>query len=100
MTEIVAESLAEGRLRLQGELSFRTVPQVLAQGETLFEQVPSSVAIDLQGVSRSDSAGVALLVEWTRAAHRRHKNIVFRNVPPQMRSIVEVCGLEDILSLE
>jgi phospholipid transport system transporter-binding protein len=57
------------------------------------------VTVDLRGVTRSDSAGLALLVEWLRESEIGGNTIKFVNVPAQLLSIARVCGLEDILSL-
>ncbi len=88
-----------GGLRVSGELVFETVPELLEQGRVLFEEGAPGFELDLGGVTRADSAGLALLVEWMRIAHRRHRNIVFRNVPEQMLAIARVSGLEEILPL-
>ncbi len=89
-----------GGFRLSGALSFATVPEVLASSMNLLRRSGASVYIDLQAVERSDSAGLALLVEWLRVARRLNKTITFRNIPPQMRAIAQVSGLEEILPLE
>jgi len=57
------------------------------------------VTVDLAGVTRSDSAGLALLVEWLRESELAGNTIRFVNVPAQLLSIARVCGLEEILSL-
>ena len=53
--------------------------------------------VDLGGVRRSNSAGVALLVEWLREAQQRQQVLLFTNVPAQMRAIIEVVDLETLL---
>ncbi len=61
--------------------------------------VMAAIEIDLKGVTRADSAGLALLVEWLRAAERAGKSISFVNVPVQLSSIARISGLDEILSL-
>ncbi|NIR58420.1 MAG: STAS domain-containing protein [Gammaproteobacteria bacterium] len=90
----------EGRFRLRGALSFASVPGLLAQRERLFESAPGFVEIDLSGVSRSDSAGLALLVDWMREAQRRTVDIRYLNMPQQMLAIARVSSLDGILPLE
>lgn len=85
-----------GRCELQGELSFATVPGLLAQHDDLFAEQPS-VTIDLHNVERSDSAGVALLVEWMNQAWQQQRELRFLNIPEQMLSIARVSGLDHIL---
>jgi phospholipid transport system transporter-binding protein len=99
MTEIRAEAGMRGGFRVVGELVFDTVPGLLAQGRALFDDGAPGLEIDFSGVTRADSAGLALLIGWMRIAHRRHRNIVFRNVPEQMLAIARVSGIEAILPL-
>lgn len=87
-----------GQWRISGELSFSTVPGLNERLAELFaDQQP--VHIDLGNVERADSAGVALLVEWTGEAARRQVEIRYLNVPPQMLAIVRVSSLDQILPL-
>ena len=53
----------------------------------------------LKGVTRADSAGLALLLEWLRRSERAGCSISFVNVPEQLMSIARICGLEGILPL-
>ncbi|MER2528284.1 MAG: STAS domain-containing protein [Candidatus Competibacter denitrificans] len=85
-------------LRIVGELDFDSVADLWATTGSLFEIAGEPVVqIDLSGVRRSNSAGVALLVEWLRQAQSRHSKLVFSNMPAQMRSIVRVVDLETVL---
>ncbi len=89
----------DGRIRLVGELSFATVPGLLARTPALFatpdRQAP--IEIDLEDVTRSDSAGLALLVEWHRLACRQQRPIRFHNVPDQIEAFARVSHLEGLL---
>jgi len=87
-------------LRREGELSFATVPAIVAQGAKMVAQCSRRVVIDLGGVERADSAGLALLVEWMRVARGRRKSIVFREIPEQMLALARVSELDRILPLE
>ncbi len=88
-----------GVLRLEGELSFATVPE-------LWRTTPfpppgeGALVLDLGGVRRADSAGLALMVEWLRAARRAGRELRLRAMPEQMRAIARVSGLDRILPME
>lgn len=84
---------------LSGKLTFATVPQIYTQGNTLFDNNSSSLTLDLQGVTHTDSAGLALLMEWMRTARHRQQEIHFKNIPAQMFSIARLSGLDTILPL-
>lgn len=86
----------DGCWLLSGELSMFTVPGLVKQN--IFQD-GNEIRIDLQSVQRADSAGVALLVEWRRTAHRQQCNIQFQNIPPQMLAIARLSGVDELLSL-
>ena len=85
-------------LYVQGELDFDSVADLWKATESLFQAEPIH-RIDLSGVHRSNSAGVALMVEWLRQARRRQWPLAFVNIPKQMRAIIEVAELEAVLPL-
>jgi len=87
-----------GRWLLEGELGFATVPDILAHPGADIAAAPA-IEVDLRGVTRADSAGLALLVAWLRESERAGQRIAFVNVPPQLLSIARVCGLDGILAL-
>jgi phospholipid transport system transporter-binding protein len=87
-----------GHWLLEGELGFATVPSVVRHAGAEMRGL-DAIRVDLKGVTRADSAGLALLVEWLRESERAGVPITFVNVPTQLLSIARVCGLEKILSL-
>jgi len=96
MSEPRIEETGHGIWKLTGDLNFSTVPALRAEPD--FKATDHSrISIDLAGVTRSDSAGLALLIEWLRESERLGKSITFMNMPVQMRSIARVCGLDGIL---
>lgn len=88
----------EGEYTLSGELTFQSVPQVWRTGNRLFDGA-NKVSINLAAVSRADSAGLALLVDWTRWAQHHDATIQFVDIPAQMLAIARVSGLDSILPL-
>lgn len=90
---------APGEFSLSGELSFATVPELVQAGEQLFEAA-DEVSVDLAGVGRSDSAGLALLVSWIRLARQRGKQLNFHSIPEQLLGMARVSGVAQLLSLE
>jgi len=83
-------------IRVGGELSFTTVNAVLEQSKEVFRPA-DALTIDLSAVTRSDSAGVALLVDWMRTAKNMNKKIVFHHIPAQMLAIASASGLDELL---
>lgn len=92
-------SRADGSgLRLEGELGFATA-RALWRDAADYLPAAGTVSIDLAGVTRADSAGVALLIHWTRIQRDHGGGVEFVNIPVQMRSIARVSGVDGILPL-
>ena len=99
MAEPVLTKAGEGRWLLQGELSFVSVPAILKSSARGF-MASREIEVDLQGVTRADSAGLVLLIEWLRESERVGKVVTFINVPKQLLAIARLCGLDEILSFK
>lgn len=98
MNSVDIEPLEAGGFLLTGALTFETVPALWRRSTALFDN-SDSLILDLRGITHTDSAGLALLIEWMRAARGKNRAIVFKNIPPQMMAIAKVSGLEQILPL-
>lgn len=97
MTELYSLSTDNnGVINVSGELTFTTAGQLLTAAPILFEK-QSSLEIDLANVTRSDSAGLALLVDWMRYAKNSNKKIVFHHMPTQLLAIANASGLDELL---
>lgn len=89
-----------GEYAIEGELNMQTVPAVSKQLPEFIRQVTDSEFIlDLAEVSRSDSAGVALMVEVMQLTKSANLSLRLSNLPQQMRDIAAVSGLLEILPL-
>lgn len=99
MSEFALQKLSDGCYGLKGELVFRNVATVRERSLVMFHGAEDSLEVDLQDITRADSAGLVLLIDWMRAAARLNKHIVFNNIPPQMMDIAKVSGLDAILPL-
>ena len=84
------------QLTVSGVLNLATVMTVWKQSLLLLVQY-SHVNIDLSKVTASNSAGLALLVEWLRYGKQENKTITFSGMPPQLQSIAKVVGINFIL---
>ncbi len=85
----------DGHFALEGQLDFATVVPLL---QTYPEQFAPHrrLTVDLAKVTRSNSAGVALLVEWWRFAVARDIELRWLNMPPQMAAIAAIAQLETL----
>lgn len=90
------ETLEPGRFRLAGPLHFDTVEQALQASRELFAE-HKHIELDLQKVPSTDSAGLALLVEWAGWARREKRRIVFRHLPAQALALARISEVDKLL---
>ncbi|MDP3295377.1 MAG: STAS domain-containing protein [Nevskia sp.] len=80
-------------MHVDGALDFKHVPQWLAKAREL----AAAGELDLAGVTRADSAGLALLLELTRRAQALGKPLQLRNPPAQLIELSRFFGLDTLL---
>ena len=68
---------------------------MLAEGDAAFGGIMQA-EIDLAQVRRVDSAGLALLLEWSLAARESGRALRYLNIPP---AIAALAGISDVSEL-
>jgi phospholipid transport system transporter-binding protein len=86
----------EGHFALRGDMSFDTAERILRASEKLFRR-QAKIEIDLAGVQHTDSAGLALLLEWVGRAKREGTEICFVAIPDKVRAIAVTAEVEELL---
>ncbi|MDH4134102.1 MAG: STAS domain-containing protein [Gammaproteobacteria bacterium] len=81
---------------ITGALTFETAPTLYHHSMAWFAG-EGELVIDLARVTRVDSAGLALLIEWLRRARAANRPLRFTGMPPQVETLVRVNGLQDTL---
>ena len=84
---------------MHGAMTFDSVSDLWRQGVKMFPD-EAVFQIDLDQVTHTDSAGLALLVEWLPEAARRDGRIELLNLPAQMLALAGAANLERILAGE
>lgn len=79
---------------VSGALSFETVPDLYKVSAVWFEGA-GDLTLDLAQVTNTDSAGLALLVEWLRRARDSKRSLRFTNVPAQVQALMRINNLQD-----
>jgi phospholipid transport system transporter-binding protein len=92
MSEVFGIVNQEGRLVVSGDLNFVTVPKVWEQSLLLLTSLPE-LNFDLEKITFSNSAGLALLIEWMKYAKKSQKKIYFHHIPSQLSSIIKATGV-------
>jgi len=96
--EAVAGGNGARQFRVNGVLDFDSVPGLYRESLARFAD-GGDIVLDLSGVTRANSAALALLIEWRRLARRPGRTITIRNAPASLRNLARVSELESVLSL-
>jgi phospholipid transport system transporter-binding protein len=84
-------------LMLSGTLDFATAPAVFVQSSEWLK--PDIRELDLAGVSKADSAALAMLVVWAAQAQRRGNTLTYRRVPEGLRALATSCAVDTLLNI-
>lgn len=86
-------------LKLEGPLSFESLPRVLAESDAYEARadLPERLTIDFAAVSAVDSSAVALLLEWRRRALARNKQLTFVNLPANLLALADLYGVTELI---
>ena len=90
------EVLEGDRARVIGSLHFQTVSALLVAGVAAIRDGRAAV-IDLAGVTTSDSAGLALLIEWLSVAKAANHALRYDNIPSQLHQLARLSEVEELL---
>ena len=94
--EFELTDMGAGHFALRGEMSFHSAEQILRKSQKLFDG-QSSIEIDLSGVKETDSAGLALLLEWISRAGDTKQEICFVGIPEKVLAIAQTTEVDDLI---
>jgi len=97
MSDFEIKDLGHGRFALSGHMTFETAENILRASEGPFEE-HTQLEIDLSGVTASDSAGLALLLEWVTWANHSVREISFKDMPEKVLAIAKTTEVEPLLT--
>ena len=87
---------ADGGVAVTGVLNFDTVGALLEPGSAAIRS-GKAATIDLAGLTASDSAGLALLIEWLSVAKEAGKVLHLEHIPAQLQQLARLSEVEDLL---
>jgi phospholipid transport system transporter-binding protein len=96
----VASFIAEGpgQYRLDGPLTFDSVPALRPLGLALLGTAGGALIMDLQGVPAADSAGLALLIDWLAVARSRSGSLHYIGVPAALQALAALSEVGALIS--
>jgi phospholipid transport system transporter-binding protein len=90
---------ADGRLLLEGELTFASARRAMELGiQVLTAAPPGELVMDCGSISACDSAGLAVLLEWLGFARRTGRKLRCTQLPPGLAALARISEVEKLLS--
>jgi len=90
------EKLGDGQFALAGDLVFDSAPRLLVEGDAAFGALRRA-DVDLARVGRIDSAGLALLLEWSIEARAAGRAVGYRNMPAGLTALAGISDVSELL---
>jgi phospholipid transport system transporter-binding protein len=87
-----------GRVTVTGELTFSTARDARQLGILVLEASRADhIVIDCGGVSRADSAGLAVLLDWLAWGRKKSRRVTLENLPDSLLAIARISELDGLL---
>ncbi len=83
------------RLILEGEVTLGRAAAMLAESTSLMAE--GVTVVDFGAVTTTDSAAIALAVEWLRQAAVAGRKLQFANMPGSMRKMAKLYAVTELL---
>ncbi|MBV8741857.1 MAG: STAS domain-containing protein [Sinobacteraceae bacterium] len=87
-----------GRFSARGRITFATARAARQTGLAAFDGTSEQqIRVDCSGISASDSAGMAVLLDWLSAARRAGRSLQYQNLPVQVQAIARISDVLEML---
>ena len=83
---------------IAGDMTFERATAIV-ESIDMAKMNQTEITINLSAVKQSDSAALAIMLEWVNQARKHQKKVIFSNVPSQLMRLIEMTRLEKILNL-
>lgn len=89
---------APGRFAARGALTFANARSACGEGlHALRTSSARDLEIDCAAVEHSDSAGLAVLLDWMAVMKREGRPLRFAHLPPGLLAVARISGVEAML---
>jgi phospholipid transport system transporter-binding protein len=91
-------AVADDRLALQGPLTFATARAGRDLGAwAVTNGGTGALEIDCAGITASDSAGLAVLLDWLRIAKGAGRSLRYAHLPEGLQALARISEVEELL---
>jgi phospholipid transport system transporter-binding protein len=89
-----------GRVVVEGQLTFATAREARQRGLLVLESSRAEkFVVDCAGVSRADSAGLAVLLDWLAWGRRKSRPVSLQNLPESLVAIARISEVDELLQI-
>ncbi|WP_031438087.1 STAS domain-containing protein [Methylobacter tundripaludum] len=82
-----------GHFVIDGDLTFATIDKQTLKSFS-FLKAAKEITINLSRVSNTDSAGLALMIEWIKYSRQNRTQLSFKNIPEQLLNLAKLSGFD------
>ena len=90
-------SISNGRFEIRGPLTFATARRASEGLRSLRISSDRELQVDCSGITASDSAGLAVLLEWLAVAKRAGHSLRFTNLPSGLVTLARISNVDQLL---
>jgi phospholipid transport system transporter-binding protein len=88
-----------GRIVVSGELTFATARDARQLGVLVLESSRAErIVVDCSAVTRADSAGLAVLLDWLAWGRRNSHVVALENLPASLVAIARISEVDGLLT--
>lgn len=89
---------APGRFAARGALTFANARSARSEGlHALRTSTSRDLEVECGGITHSDSAGLAVLLDWMAAMKREGRPLCFASLPSGLLAVARISGVEEML---
>jgi len=83
-----------GYFIVEGHLTFSSIDKKTVKSLNC-SQSAETTCIDLKKVKSTDSAGLALMIEWIKQCRKHNTHLSFKNIPEQLLTLAKLSGFDN-----
>lgn len=93
MAKLSVIEQSPGHFSVEGDLTFATIDKQSLQSFKFLKGI-DCICIDLAKVGTTDSAGLALMIEWIKQSRMIRAKLRFKNLPEQLMALTKLSGFD------
>lgn len=94
MAQLTLIEQSPGYFTVEGNLTFASIDKHTLKSFKFLKGI-DKICIDLAKVETTDSAGLALMIEWIRYSRMIRAQLSFKNVPEQLLALAKLSGFDE-----